>query len=108
VIVNIYKRKVVGGGDSYHKDNIEFFDRSPLQGVLVILVGGILCCRYVVRNTSTREGSFLNKYIGNQAVDDRRADWGVRSRPQHHTRGGKNLKSVQHHEISKIKYVDDR
>jgi hypothetical protein len=87
----------IGGGRerTHHKDDAELLGDGPLQGVLLYLVGRVACGGLVILGTSG-SALLLDEDIGDEAVDDRGAEGGVRSRPHHHAGGGKNLERVQH------------
>lgn len=80
---------------TYNEDETEFLDKSPFEGVLVSLVRGVACSGERVPGAGGRN-LLLNKYIGDEAVDDGGAHGGVGAGPEDDARGCENLKSVEH------------
>lgn len=78
---------------TYNKDDAQFLHKGPFKSMLVVFVGGVVCRRLVVL-CAGRGGFLLDKDIGDEIIDDGRAHGRIGSRPQHHARGGQNLKGI--------------
>lgn len=78
---------------TYNEDDAQFLDESPLESMLIVSVGWVVCSRLVVLGAS-RHSLFLDEDIVDKAVNDGGTGGHVAARPQHNARSCENFECV--------------